>query len=216
MENSKKRPIVSVNLLISIGVWLVLILIHSFSIGGESNGKVPFFWEKTSLYYSTWFLDFLLIGTWYLNYCFFAPKLIAKRKFVAYGVVVVLFMVLGLFFQLMLFYLFKWPMPLYGSSASASLFGCMAMLALFAIGFSARSIKSWILLQDKVSMLEKEKQSREETIADLRRQLEEKDVAVATVPMDEVKTAPQEEDTQSTQGIERLAEGIGEHDEPLL
>ena len=215
MENSKIRPTVSVNLLISIGVWLVLILIHSFSIGGESNGKVPFFWEKASLYYSTWFLDFLLIGTWYLNYCFFAPKLIAKRKFVAYGVVVVLFMVLGLFFQLMLFYLFKWPMPLYGSSASASLFGCMAMLALFAIGFSARSIKSWILLQDKVSMLEKEKQSSEETIADLRRQLEEKEAAVA-VPMDEVKTAPQEEDTPSSQGIERLVEGIGEQDEPLL
>lgn len=215
MENSKIRPTVSVNLLISIGVWLVLILIHSFSIGGESNGKVPFFWEKASLYYSTWFLDFLLIGTWYLNYCFFAPKLIAKRKFVAYGVVVVLFMVLGLFFQLMLFYLFKWPMPLYGSSASASLFGCMAMLALFAIGFSARSIKSWILLQDKVSMLEKEKQSSEETIADLRRQLEEKEAAVA-VPMDEVKTAPQEEDTQSSQGIERLVEGIGEQEEPLL
>lgn len=215
MENSKKLPTVSVNLLISIGVWLVLILIHSFSIGGESNGKVPFFWEKTSLYYSTWFLDFLLIGTWYLNYCFFAPKLIAKRKFVAYGVVVVLFMVLGLFFQLMLFYLFKWPMPLYGSSASASLFGCMAMLALFAIGFSARSIKSWILLQDKVSMLEKEKQSSEETIADLRRQLEEKN-AVAAVPIEEVKTAPQEEDTQSSQGIERLVEGIGEQEEPLL
>lgn len=215
MENSKKLPTVSVNLLISIGVWLVLILIHSFSIGGESNGKVPFFWEKTSLYYSTWFLDFLLIGTWYLNYCFFAPKLIAKRKFVAYGVVVVLFMVLGLFFQLMLFYLFKWPMPVYGSSASASLFGCMAMLALFAIGFSARSIKSWILLQDKVSMLEKEKQSSEETIADLRRQLEEKN-AVAAVPTEEVKTAPQEEDTQSSQGIERLVEGIGEQEEPLL
>lgn len=208
MENSKKLSALNVNLLISLGVWLVLILIHSFSIGGESNGTVPFFWQKPSLYLSTWCLDLLLIGSWYLNYYIFAPKLIARRKFVAYVVVVLLFMVLGLFFQLVLFYLFKWQMPIDGGTARASLFGCMAMLAVFTIGFSARSIKSWILLQERVRTLEKEKKMSEERMAELERQLTAKETPVETVEI-----SPVESEEIPAQTITQLAEDIAKEDE---
>lgn len=215
MIESVKKRFLNINFIVSLGIWLALILIHSFSIGGEANGTIPFFWSKPSLYYSTWFLDLLLIGTWYLNYYLLAPKLIRHRKFVAYAVIVLLFMLLGLFFQLMLYYLLQWEMPIPNGMAKVSLYGFMTMLALFALGLSARSVVSWIDLQQQKETLEKTLTEKEATITLLQQQLEAKETSPQ--PIIEEKEVDNL-DKLSKDEIQNMADEILEEDrnEPLL
>lgn len=196
---NKRSSSHGINLLVTVLVWFVLIVIHSFAIAIESNGAIPFFWHAPSLYVSTWILDLLLIGVWYLNYYLLAPQFIARQHYVAYSVVVLLFMVLGLCFTPMLYYAFGLPMPLKQGPVGVSWYGFGAMLILFALSFATRSFTKWIALQREVNNLKQERKDLLEKIAQLEGEKEEVEVAT-------VETISPEELTRQVEAMQREEE----------
>lgn len=167
MERVKQEQKQNLSIILSIVVWFVLMLSHSFVIGAESK-DIPYFWQDVSKYLSIWILDLLVIGTWYLNFHLLAPKLIRQRQFVAYVIIVLLFMVLGLFLPLVLYHILGWEMPIEGGGARVSLYGCMVMLLVFAVGLSVRSLITWIRLQMEVNDLKLKNRTLESELVHLR------------------------------------------------
>lgn len=152
-ENLDKNT-ANLNALIVVAVWFVLILVHSFMLGGTKAGHVPYFWDEPSRYYSTWFLDLFLIGVWYLNYYLLAPRLVRKNQFTTYGVIALLLMAVGLFLPLILFHIFGWGSPADAFDVGFSAYGATTVLAFMALGLSIRSLKSWVKLQRMVEHLQ--------------------------------------------------------------
>lgn len=133
-------------------LWPVLLIIQSLIIGGSAP-EAPYFWQEPGLYYSLWITDLFLIALWYANYYLFAPRMMRKRMFGPYIMLVVLMMLIGLFLQLLLHALFGWATPANPYNGSVSVFGCLGALSLMALGLSVRGVAGWLKSDAQVKEL---------------------------------------------------------------
>lgn len=89
----------------------------------------------------------------------------------AYTILVLLLMALGVFFHLALHYLWEMGIPSDPFGAAPSSFGGISVLALMALGLSIRGVQNWVKLEKQVDALLEERAEKLAIISELRQNL---------------------------------------------
>lgn len=153
---------------ISLVLLVVILLIQSFYLGKSSPEGVSL-WQSPQRFFSTWITDLYLVLLFLFNYSFLAPWFVKRKSWVAYLLSVALATLIGMFLPIVLAQTLGWGTPYNEPNGVAlSALGSLGAIAGIAIGLAVRSLKEWILVEEKIKKVEEENRKMKSELDALR------------------------------------------------
>mgnify|MGYP000845726884 FL=1 len=140
-------------------LWFVLILLQTLVTSVQAlDGESVF--ARPELYYSTWLTDLYLVGLFYLNYYFLAPRMMRRRLYRPYLWMLLVVALIGFLIPLLCYALWGLTMPgVVEGSAPLSSLGVVGAVAAIALGLAIRGLIEWDSLGQEVRALREERDS---------------------------------------------------------
>lgn len=191
------------SLIISIVVWFLLIIAHSFLLGAGPDGTT--FWGAPRSYYTVWIMDLLLVALFYANYYYLAPKMIRKKQYASYLWTAVIFMLLFILLPIVFYYTWGWSTPSTIAGRIPIYFeGALEVLVVMALGFAFRSVVEWTHLVDVNKALQEEISALKLQLAEQPKAIE-KEVKPIDYPEDQEVFLIEDDDNEDTDKFEHVS-----------
>lgn len=140
-------------------LWFVLILLQTLVTSVQALDDESVF-SRPELYYSTWLTDLYLVGLFYLNYYFLAPRMMRRRLYRPYLWMLLIVALIGFLIPLLCYGLWGLTMPgIAQGSAPLSSLGVVGAVAVVALGLAIRGLFEWDSLGQEVRALREERDS---------------------------------------------------------
>lgn len=140
-------------------LWFVLILLQTLVTSVQAlDGESVF--SRPELYYSTWLTDLYLVGLFYLNYYFLAPRMMRRRLYRPYLWMLLVVALIGFLIPLLCYAVWGLSMPgVVEGSAPLSSLGVVGAVAAITLGLAIRGLIEWDSLGQEVRALREERDS---------------------------------------------------------